>query len=272
MKVVPATAADYDAFTRLFPELGVHDPVPSREHFEAKVVPDALFAKEGDEVAGYIWARKRGAKLHVVHVITSPTHRRRGVARVMMNAVAERARRATSTETGAADVPERWMLNVKPENVGAIALYESCGFARMHPSVSMRMPWTCLATLEGTPNGVVAHELAPEDDSRFENALGLSAGEIAGYRVLGRTAFATEDETGPTGVGLLDPKFPGAAPLRLRSAEHARAILEAMRPRVAAEHIFVFVENLSALETLLTRAGATPVLRVLQMEGAIPRE
>ncbi len=263
MNVVPATASDYEAFAVLFPELGVPDRTPSRAYFEMNIVPGGLFAKEGDTVAGYVWTRVRGEKLHVVHVIVSPTHRRRGVARAMLGAVAERAR---------SEGREHWMLNVKPDNVKAIALYESVGFVRMFESVSMRLPWACLPELEAAAGGSVARALTPEDDARFEAALGLSPGEIAGYRSLGRTPYGTEDAAGPTAAGLLDPTFPGASPFRVRRPEHARAVLEAMRPHVSADGIFVFVENEPAVEAMMTRVGATPVLRALRMEGLVPRE
>lgn len=261
MNVVPAAADDYDAFALLFRELAVPDPTPSRVYFEENVLPGMLVAKDGERVAGYVWARLRGESVHVVHAVVTPACRRRGVGKALLGAVAERARREGHT---------RWMLNVKPENVGAIALYESCGFARMHASVSMRLPWANLAKVEGTPDGVVARELAPGEDARFEGALGLSRGEIAGYRVLGRTPFGTADAEGPLAVGLLDPRFPGASPLRVREPRNARAVLEAMRPLVEAEHIFVFVEGAPALEATMEHAGATAVMRVLHMEGMIP--
>ncbi|MEO7110193.1 MAG: GNAT family N-acetyltransferase [Polyangiaceae bacterium] len=160
-RVDVGTAADYEAFAKLFPELAVIEATPSFERFCETIAAGSIFVREGDAVAGYAWARARGETLHVVHVIVSPTHRRHGVGKILMNALAERGRN---------DGFEKWMLNVKPENEAARALYESCGMRGTCESVSMRFRWSDVAKLEAAAD-VTARELAPEEDVRFENAM-----------------------------------------------------------------------------------------------------
>src|ERR1039457_4475830 len=87
--VVRASADDYAEFARLFPELAVIEPTPSAERFAEVIAPDTFFLREGDKAVGYAWSRARGQQLHVVHVVVDPAHRRRGVGRALMTAIAE---------------------------------------------------------------------------------------------------------------------------------------------------------------------------------------
>ncbi len=239
------------------------DPTPSADRFARTIAPDALVLRDGDEVLGYLWARPRGDRMHVVHVITDPTHRGRGVGRALMTAIADRGRAAGF---------RRWMLNVKPENVAARALYERCGLRVAFASVSMHVAWTDVARM-ATPAGIVARMLAPADDARFEDALALPRGEIASQRALeGRVLVGAEDAAGPVGIAVFDPSYPAAGLFRARAPEHARALLDGIRPYAlpAHDHVHVVVEGDPALEAALTAAGATVVMPMLRMEGEIP--
>jgi GNAT superfamily N-acetyltransferase len=62
----------------------VPEPAPPLDRFVATIVPGALVVRERGAVLGYAWARPRGMFLHVVHVITDPSARRRGVARLLL--------------------------------------------------------------------------------------------------------------------------------------------------------------------------------------------
>jgi GNAT superfamily N-acetyltransferase len=259
--VSAADPADYPTFARLFPELEVPEPVPPPERFAAAIVPQAIFLRDGTDVVGYAWARARGDVFFVVHVIVDPRHRRRGVGRALMNALAERARAAGFA---------RWMLNVKPENVAARALYERCGMHVAFASVSMRLEWRDAAQLPASP--ARTRILDPADDASFEHELRLLPREIAGFRSLpGRMILGAEHEGAAVAFAAFDPAFPGASTFRARRPEHARALLDAMRPHALPDvgHVFLFVEDDPALEAELARAGATPVMRALRMEGPI---
>jgi ribosomal-protein-alanine N-acetyltransferase len=259
-----ARLADYDDFARLFAELAVPEKVPSAERFAEAIAPDASIAEVGGAVVGYAWGRLRGERFHVVHLVVDPLHRGRGVGRALMDGMAARARTAGL---------RRWMLNVKPENVAARALYERCGLRVVHEASSMRIAWDDVARL---PNdGLTARVIARAEDAAFEAALGLSAGELDGFRVgLGRPVFGVMREGAPVGVTAFDANFPGASPFRARSPAVARALLEGVRPRVlpGQSAIFAFVEGDPALETALVAIGAEAVLRALRMEGDVARD
>jgi GNAT superfamily N-acetyltransferase len=261
--VSSASAADYPSFARLFPELVVPDPVPSVERFAESIAPQAIFVRDGDAVVGYAWARPRGARLHIVHVITDPAYRRRGVGRALMDALAERGRAAGF---------RRWMLNVKPENVAARELYAQCGMQVVLEGVSLRLAWADVPRLASSA-GVTTRPLAPADDARFEDALGLTRGDFSASRTLpGRVFVGAEVEGRAVGCVSFDPSFPGASVFRVSAPEHARAVLEAIRPHALPEHdrLMVFTEGDPALEAALLAAGAGVILRVLRMEGDLP--
>lgn len=258
--ISPAAVADYAFFARLFPELGVPEATPSEARFVTSIVPGAIILRDGDAAAGYAWSRVRAERLHVVHVITDPLHRARGVGRALMDALAERGRAAGL---------RKWLLNVKPENAPALALYRRCGMHVVFASTSMRITWDEVSRLQPSPDAT-ARELAPADDARFEAALGLPRGELDSMRALSRLVFGVERD-GPSGACAFDPTFPGAAVFRARSAADARALLDAMRPRALPEHdhVQLFVEDNAALDADLQRAGAHLVMRVLRMEGEL---
>lgn len=260
--VTRGTADDYEAFAKLFPELAVIEKTPSRERFVEAIMPGSIFVREGDVVAGYAWSRARGEKLHVVHVIVAPTHRRRGVGKCIMNAIAEHGRKSGF---------QKWMLNVKPENTAARALYESCGMKDAGESVSMRFRWSDISNLEKAPD-VTARELEPHEDATFENAMAFDPQEVSNYRALHRQIFGAENSKNEiVGVGVFDRGFPGVSPLRISSPSVARCLFDKMREHALPDHesIFVFVEKDPKLEVTLTKANAEPAMRVLRMEGRL---
>ncbi|MGH7286365.1 MAG: GNAT family N-acetyltransferase [Polyangiaceae bacterium] len=262
-RIAAVRAEDYDAFARLFPALEVIEPTPSREYFETSIVPGAIFLYDGEHVAGYAWGRIRGERMHVVHVIVDPAHRRKGVGGALMFAIAERARAAGF---------QKWMLNVKPENLAAQALYESVGMKIAFESVSFRFAWAHLENLELAPSAT-ARLLEPGEEQKFETAFSLPRGEIASYRgFAGRILFACEDAEEPAGVGVFDPKFPGASPFAVGDPKYARTLLTRMKNHAlpSHDHLYVFAENNPALATALANAGSPAAMHVLRMEGDIP--
>jgi GNAT superfamily N-acetyltransferase len=260
--VSSGTAGDYPVFARLFPELAVPDPVPSADRYAGGIAPQAIFLRDGDVVVGYAWARPRGERLHVVHVITDPAHRRRGVGRALMDALAERGRAAGHS---------RWMLNVKPENTAARELYTRCGMQVVLEGVLLRIAWADVARIAPAP-AVAVRPLGPADDPRFEEALGLARGDLSVCRSTpGRVFVGAEAGGTPVGCVAFDPAFPGAPLVRARAREHVRALLEGVRPHALPQHdhLHAFVEGDPALDASLVAAGAQVIMRTLRMEGDI---
>ena len=244
--VAPAAPEDYAACARLFADLEVPDPVWDEDRFIHMVAPDTVVLREGDAVRGYAWARPRGDALHVVHVVVDRSHRGRGAGRLLMATLAARARALGFS---------RWLLNVKPENLAARALYERCGMAVAFASASLQLDWSNVPRLEARA-GARGRELSSEDDSAFERAFGLSKSEIAPLReTQGRILLGVEDESGPAAFGAFEPRFPGIAPMRVRAPAYARALLETARPYALEGQTYVrmFAEGDPTLEGALTQ-------------------
>jgi GNAT superfamily N-acetyltransferase len=265
--VSDAAVADYPAFARLFPELAVVDPLPTADHFAGLIVPQSIVARDGEAIIGFAWPRPRGTQWHVVVVIVDPAHRRQGVGRALMQELAKRGR---AMGFG------RWTLRVKPENLAARNLYESCGLRTVLEGVKLRVAWTHLAKLPAPPDGTTASALAVSDDARFEHALDLPPGEISSYRVMrpGRHFVGASTNGVPVAWVAFDPALPGAPGLWARSAGCARAVLEALLPHAphalpGHDRLFVYLEGDPALEAALVGAGADVTMRMLRMEGAI---
>ncbi|HWA71972.1 MAG TPA: GNAT family N-acetyltransferase [Polyangiaceae bacterium] len=89
-----ATQGDYSAFVRLFPELAVTDPTPSRQAWQTNYVPSTTVACLGAVVVGYCYFQEYEDTGYIRHVVVAPDARRRGVGQSLMQAVGERLRAA----------------------------------------------------------------------------------------------------------------------------------------------------------------------------------
>ncbi len=255
---------DHGTFLELFQELEVPDPLPTRETFEASILPGLFFLCEGERVVGYGHGQPIGPSWHVMHVVTARGARGRGVGAAIM---AEHARRAR----GAARA--RWHLNVKRDNPTAIRLYQRSGMSIAFASWAMIIDWADVAHLPDSPPGTPS-VLAPEQDEAFERALGLGAGEIAAQRARpGRVVVGVRAGDQATAWASFVPAFPGAMPFRPIDARYTRALFEAMRPHARPEHAHVrmFVERDEAVARACEAAGGRVLVELYRMEGDVPR-
>jgi ribosomal-protein-alanine N-acetyltransferase len=78
-----------------------------------------LAATVGDEIVGYLVCSRYADVLHLMNVAVDPERRRRGIAAQMI----ERMLREAGRE-------QRYTLEVRVSNHGAIAMYERLGFKR----------------------------------------------------------------------------------------------------------------------------------------------
>lgn len=261
-----AQAGDYDHFVAMFGELGVPEAVPPREVFEASFAPNAFFVCEGERVLGYGHGLAVGPSWHVMHVVTAPDARGRGVGRAIMDEHARRARAAGVS---------RWWLSVKRENATALRLYERCGLTIALATWAMIIDWADVARLPPAPGPFTTFVVEPDVDAAVEHALGLATGEVASHRarpgrVLVGVRAAETDEL--VAYASFAPAFPGAFPFRPRDASAVRALFEAMRPHALAEHASVrmVVERDEALVEACTSAGGRVMIEMYRMEGDVP--
>jgi len=257
----PSSADDYPTFVRLFPELGVDDPLPGMEKWDREIRPTTFIAERDGRVVGLLFYVVLGDIGYVRNIISDPSLRRQGIGRALMNEAVLRFRRAGATTC---------VLNVFPDNEAAVRLYESFGLSRVHISHALKLKWDLVKRSESA--GLRARAIEPADDARVEPAMKMMAGQLAEARKNGRTLLLLErDDGGIEGATSFDPNFPGAYPFRMAKPDHAFVLLDALRPFAKPEHdmLNVVVEGDQALADALLAAGATVRLVSMHMRGAI---
>lgn len=256
----PAREDDYVVFARLQPQLGTPDPVPSRARWQNEICAQTLLAERDGVVVGYVFGQALRDTGYVRNVVTDAPARGQGVGAALMRAIAARFR---------ASGCGRWCLNVKPDNVPALALYEGLGMSRAYRACMMQVPWSEIVRLPSPPAGVVARAALASDDGALEAAFDLAAGQIAYARDHGWVVLCLDDAAG---VACFNPAFPGAFPFRARALDGASALLAGMRPHALPEHDYVrvMVEDDDAMRDALRAIGAKVALETLHLRGEIP--
>ncbi|HTR55362.1 MAG TPA: GNAT family N-acetyltransferase [Kofleriaceae bacterium] len=263
MVIRPAEPRDYDAYARLFRELAIDDPVPTRDDWTRNLSRDVIVVERDAEVIGYAAFHKLAVAGHLRNIAVAPEARRGGFGRALMEAARDRLR---------ADGAREWHLNVKIDNAPAIRLYESLGMTIEHRSTFVRFHWADVARLPSSPPAMVS-AVEPSDDDELERAFELLSGRIARTRTRpGRVILQLRDEHGaPVGVACFDPAFPGAYPFCVAAPTFSGALLAALRPhaRPGDAWLGVSAEDDDALADALVAAGAEVRLQLLHYRGAI---
>jgi GNAT superfamily N-acetyltransferase len=280
----PAQLADYDDVRVLFDELKVPGNFPDRSRFATEWLPVVIVAtssvRVGKEiVVGYIWPVSAASSVHVRHLAVRPDARRQGIAKALM-VEAARVHRAQGKTS--------WWLNVKPENVAAIALYQSLGFAAQATSAAVSVTWDVVlknaqkarAHDQRNVSQAPTHDVdsdsversAPWADGQMEALFGFESGRIAGVRALGHRVLSCLVANGKVvSFGAFDPGFPGSSPIAAVSPEWVWPQLATFRnvARPGETSLSVFSEDERIANELLAH-GARLELRVMKMAGELP--
>ncbi len=266
-RVRPAAPGDYPAFVRMFPELGVDDTLPSEDKFTREIVPRALFADEGDRVVGYVYFQLLRGAAYVRNLVVGPEARRSGVGRALMLGAAARARAAGATA---------WALNVKPDNVAALALYRGLGFEPTQRAFALKIDWADVdAECARRDLAAITVDVQPEaEDAATERAADLEEGQIADTRALGGTRALLRARTNGAVVGFaaFDVEFPGAMPFRAKTPDAAFALLRAMKAHRRPDQTLVNLglQAEPAVVDAILAAGGVLRLEVQNLRGPIP--
>ena len=262
LRIRAATPADYPTFVRFFAELGAGHAPLARERWQTTAMPTTLLFERAGSPVGYCMYEVLTATGYVRNLVVAPEARGRGVGHAIMQELRRRFRAA-----GCASM----CLNVKPDNVPAIALYTRAGLQPRYAASSMRLQWAVLAGLPQPAPLLRAAELPVAEQALFEQRLALEPGivqrrrELPDMLVLGLWAGEA-----PAGIACFDPHFPGATPFRARDVGAARALLEAVRQRTPwLAAIALVVEDDQALADALRAAGAEVLLEMVHFHGPV---
>src|SRR5215813_191806 len=268
LSIRPATAVDYDHFVRLFPELGVDDPVPTESHWRASQQAKTLIVEHESHPIGYGFAEALNDVGYVRQIVVDPAYRRQRVGRELMDALADRLRLAGCTT---------WRLNVKIDNIPAQRLYEMLGLKVAYRSTVLRMPWSAVEMLPVTDQPFEIHTIQPADDAVLEATFDVTPGQLAAHRaregqVLLRIGARNAPVDRALGLASFAPSFPGAFPFKVLDTAAARALLQAIRQHARAgdAEINLVIENDDATVALIRGAGAIVRFEMYHYRGELP--
>lgn len=249
-------------FARLFPELGVADPLPTAEQFASAMLPRVILLEEDGEALGYAFWQVYGPTLHVVQVVVAPKARGRRAGQALLKEVRGHGRRAGCS---------RWYLNVKKDNTPALRLYERLGFTREMEGWALRTAWDEVAKLPDEPRAPAPRAPQPSDDPAIARRFDLDVERIATLRARpGQVLVVLGEPDHPLAFAGFAPAFPGVYPIRVARSELARAVFDALRPHARAPHLHVFVEGDRGLYELLCGVGARLEHAIFRMGAALP--
>ncbi len=123
--LVPLAEAQLDAIVGIERAAFAGRQPWSRAAFESELrQPQSLWrvALDGGAVAGYGGGRIGSGEFHLLNLATHPDHLRRGIGRALLRELLRLA-----ADLGAPTA----VLEVRPENLPALRLYESLGFIRI---------------------------------------------------------------------------------------------------------------------------------------------
>jgi GNAT superfamily N-acetyltransferase len=256
-----AEQRDYDGFRELLPFLGPGGPVPDRARWEADFMPRTLVVDGDSGIVAYVYFDRFEENAYVWQLVVAPPSRRRGVGRALMTALAQRLR---------GDGIRAWALNVEPDNVPAIGLYESLGMTPCGTTVSLRFPWSLVDRLPAAPPGVVAREVDPSEDAALEARFRLWRGQLdVGRKKVGRRVIAIYEGAEPAGLAVFAPRLPSTFPLRAARAELAAALLGALRKVAELDYTLVAIDDDPGLVRSLTEHGANVFMTATRYAGSI---
>lgn len=260
MHVREASADDYDAYARLFVELGTGESPAARERFASELVGRVLVTTDDGAVTGYLLLEEMQGVGYIRNVVSDPTRRRAGVGVALMTAARDRFVAAGATT---------WCLNVKAENRAAIGLYEKLGMGVHYRTTVMRLPREVELP---APDPALALEEAPfQTDALLEPKFRLLPGQLASARKKsGRFVAQLVRGSDVLGLGVFMASVPGSFPFRV-APEHAAAFLALLRRHVpdSATFLQVGAEDDDALALEVQRLGARVHLELLHMHGPL---
>jgi GNAT superfamily N-acetyltransferase len=249
---------DYDAFRRMFAELGLPEAPPAREDWWLDVAPGSFFIEEEGEQVAYAAAFPRGESGHLLHLVVAPSHRGRGLGRVAMEEAARRLRAAGCS---------RWHLNVKEDNEAALELYRRMGLQRAHSARALRVSDDSLVHMPGARR-VKVGRLTEEDAPAAERRFNLPSGSLLRQPGIGLRADRGADLCG---VARLLVDGARASPFRVDNEDAVKPLLDAMH-RLAPDTPFVrlVIESDLELADRLCKLGAVEELRLVHLRGELP--
>ncbi len=279
VEIRPARADDYDAYVGLFGELGLPDPVPTRERFAEAQVPMMRVAADDGAVVGYVTWRPYGPVAHVVQLAVDRARRGQRIGEMLLEHVRGEARAAGC---------KSWYLNVKRGNTPALRLYERVGLRYELEATAMKLPWAnaliASAVDTGGAGGLSGGLADPAEDATIAARFGMPVERLETFRARGgfqlvvvrdagvpRDGVVARDAGDVVAFAVFAPTFPGAAVFCADRPALAGALLEAIRAWADPRYDFVrvTVEGDRPLAEAVLAMGAELTFEILRLSSLL---
>ncbi|MBA3549861.1 MAG: GNAT family N-acetyltransferase [Nannocystis sp.] len=266
MHARPARPTDYPDFVRLFPELGVDDPVPELAAWSANQARTTLVHEHDGEVIAYTYFQVLHELAYVRNVVVDPGFRGQGRGYEVMRALASHLRGLGC---------RRWCLNVELGNEPALRLYRGLGMHTVYPAAALRFEWDLVDRLPDADMALETCPIDPAEDDAIEAAFALPAGQLAELRARpAQLLLRLRDPADPADLGLgfaaFAPHFPVAFPFRVARPALAGPLLRALRAHALPGNIMnLAVEDDQPLTARLLTAGARLRMELLFLRGEL---
>ncbi|ATB31058.1 GNAT family N-acetyltransferase [Melittangium boletus DSM 14713] len=206
---------------------------------------------------------------YVVNLVVEREQRRRGMGRAVMEGLA-----SWFQEQGCRE----WMLYVRPDNVPALALYQSLGMTAGRLETTWRVTRRQVETLPRASGRLEVSSLAEADISALTRTFGLIPGKLNRFAEhpethwLRRLVDPEHPEDVRGGWMWVRPREGVVRSLFAATPAHARVLLEAGFRELDDVDELRVVTGDAVLEARLGGAGARVIMRTQEMRGPLPPE
>jgi hypothetical protein len=248
-------------------ELGVDNTPPDKTRWCERFMDGTIVAEiepsDGHlpRTVGYAFYAQNDTDVYVRNVVCDPAFRRHGVGRALLTWIAKETR-----ARGAAT----WRLNVKPDNLPALGLYQSLGMRKAHASAAVRVELEVCAKLRVKRSIRESRDRA--EWSQIESEHAMPSGTLSERADQGDRVLVVRHKRGPCSVAVFDPSFPGAFIFKPTTPQDGEALLREMaghcEPRQGV--LQVVVENDEATIAHLVDRGAYVQMRFVHYAGLLP--
>jgi len=268
-----ASLSDYAAYARLFPELGVDDPIPPENVF-ARMAPTTLFAEVDGDIAGCLVYQRMPPEGFVNQLIVGANWRAQGIGARLMHDAAK-IMQAAGCET--------WALNVKQRNAPARKLYLGMGMSPAHETSALRMAWSDIARLEPAGLQLIVVDVTSEThfDEHIERTFDMRLGWLEKLRGGGKIILKMALENGRlVGFAGFRPEFPCVLAFNAIDESCAAGLLQAFaadrqsletKPNCwRRDNVKIIILRQTSLVESLCRGGADFQYMLDLMRGPLP--
>lgn len=258
-----AEPPDFSGFQALLRTLDPGAPVPDRVRWERDFMRRTLVIDGPAGLLAYAYFDAFDEAAYVQQLVVAPAVRNTGMGRALMHALARHLH---------SQGLRYWDLNVDPENLAAVRLYQSLGMSPVGGTTSLRFAWTLVERLPSPQGKLLTRNVERTEDPSLESGFCLRRGSLdVARRKVGRHVIALFEAGTAVAVAVFAPALPSTYPLRIARAELAAPLLRSLREVAdpSLDYTLVAIDDDADLVRLLVEHGAVAYLTAARYSGTL---